>query len=78
MYAQLGSRGRSPGFGDIERDAQRCCAEHPQLQSTLGSLVALLQAYMAMVPDVQYSTGMSHSSNFLFCSPFADGWVVLV
>ena len=57
VYSQLGARGRVPAFIDIERDVQRCFNDHPHLQSMHGSIVSLLQAYLTMVPDVQYTTG---------------------
>lgn len=66
VYTQLGSRGRVPAFVEIERDVQRCFRDHPQLQSTQGPLLSLLQAYLTMVPDIQYSTG-----NFNFGCPDA-------
>lgn len=57
LYSQLGKRSKVPAFDDIERDAQRCYPDHPQLQGTRGTLTALLQAYLTMVPDIQYETG---------------------
>lgn len=57
VYTQLGQRGRVPAFGEIERDVRRCFADHPQLLSTQGPLLSLLQAYLCMVPDIQYTTG---------------------
>lgn len=60
VYAQLGQRARVTAFGDIERDVQRCFSDHPQLLSTQGPLLSLLQAYLTMVPDIKYTTGASH------------------
>ena len=57
VYAQLGARGRVPAFVDIERDVQQCFNDHPHLQSLHGSILSLLQAYLTMVPDVEYTTG---------------------
>ena len=57
VYAQLGARGRVPAFVDIERDVQRCFNDHPHFQTMQGSTVSLLQAYLTMVPDIQYTTG---------------------
>lgn len=57
VYSQLSKRVRVAAFADMERDVKRCFGEHPHLQSTQGPLLSLLQAYLTMVPDVQYSTG---------------------
>ena len=59
VYAQLGSRGRVPVFADIDRDVQRYFTDQPQLQIPQGPIVSLLQAYLTMVPDIQYTTGES-------------------
>ncbi|KAF9459090.1 rab-GTPase-TBC domain-containing protein [Collybia nuda] len=59
VYAQLGSRGRVPAFANIERDVRRCFADYPHLQSTQGPVLGLLQAYLTMVPDIQYTTGLT-------------------
>lgn len=61
LYAQLGKRGKVPAFSDIERDAQRCYSDQPQLHSAQGTLPSLLQAYLTMVPDIQYETGKLYS-----------------
>jgi hypothetical protein len=69
VYTQLGQRGRVPAFGDIERDVRRCFSDHPQLLSAQGPLLSLLQAYLTMVPDIQYTTGkynpLGHFSGIL-------------
>jgi hypothetical protein len=57
LYSRLGKRGKVPAFNDIERDAQRCYPDHPQLHTAQGTLVSLLQSYLTMVPDIQYETG---------------------
>ena len=59
LYARLGKRERVAAAPSIERDVQRCFVNHPELQD--GSLANLLQAYLTMVPDIQYSRGV--------CSP---------
>ncbi|KAG6843448.1 hypothetical protein H0H93_000946, partial [Arthromyces matolae] len=56
VYAQLGSRARIAVLGDIEKDVKRCFKDHPQLLSTQGPVLSLLQAYLTMVPDVLYVT----------------------
>lgn len=55
LYAKLGKRERVSAVANIERDAKRCFVDKPELQD--GSLVNLLQAYLTMVPDIQYSRG---------------------
>ncbi|CDO78290.1 hypothetical protein BN946_scf184674.g12 [Trametes cinnabarina] len=57
LYQRLAQREKVPAFFDIERDIKLCFSEHPQLQD--GSLAKLLQAYLCMVPDVQYSRGLA-------------------
>jgi len=57
VYVQLGNRGRVPAFRDIERDVRGCFVEHPQMLSMQGPVLSLLQAYLTMVPDIQYTRG---------------------
>jgi hypothetical protein len=57
VYSQLSQRAKIPAYLNIERDIQNCFADQPQLQSTQGSLLSFLQAYLTMVPDIQYQTG---------------------
>lgn len=57
LYSQLGKRGKVPAFDDIERDCQRCYPDQPQLHTAQGTLVALLQSYFTMVPDIHYEIG---------------------
>jgi hypothetical protein len=61
VYAQLGKRRRVSALADIERDVQRCSADHPHMHSSHAALMAVLQAYLTMVPDVEYSRGKSSS-----------------
>jgi hypothetical protein len=63
VYAKLGKRPRVPAFSEIEKDAAKCFPDQPQLHSAQGPLVSLLQAYLSMVPDIQYSPG---EVSFLF------------
>ncbi|THH28126.1 hypothetical protein EUX98_g6054 [Antrodiella citrinella] len=56
LYARLGKRERVAASASIERDAAMFVERHPQLQD--ASLGNLLQAYMTMVPDTQYSSGL--------------------
>ena len=57
LYAQLGERERVPAFADIQRDAQDCFVGDTRLAQPDGPLVSLLQSYLTMVPDIQYSRG---------------------
>jgi hypothetical protein len=58
LYAQLGERERVPAFADIQRDAQDCFVGDSRLAQPDGPLVSLLQSYLVMVPDIQYSKGL--------------------
>ena len=57
LYAQLGERERVPAFADIQRHAQECFIGDTRLAQPDGPLVSLLQSYLSMVPDIQYSKG---------------------
>ena len=57
VYAKLGKRPRVPVFAEIENDAVEGFPDQPQLHTAQGPLVSLLQAYLSMVPDIQYSNG---------------------
>jgi hypothetical protein len=57
LYAQLGNRERVPAYAEIQRDAQLCFPSDAKLSQPNGPLVTLLQAYLTMVPDVQYCKG---------------------
>ena len=60
VYSQLCSRGGVPASGEIEKDmGSRFFQDQPHLQGTQGPVLSLLQAYFNMVPDIQYSRGMS-------------------
>ncbi|KAG6856602.1 hypothetical protein H0H87_002694 [Tephrocybe sp. NHM501043] len=79
VYAQLGGRGRVAALADVERDVQRCFTDHPQLQSTQGPVLALLQAYLTMVPDVQYVTGLTLiAGHLLLLAPEEDAFWIFV
>ncbi|KAJ6582856.1 rab-GTPase-TBC domain-containing protein [Mycena sp. CBHHK59/15] len=80
VYAQLGKRARTSALADIERDVQRCSSDHPQMQSNQGSLLSLLQAYLTMVPDIQYTTGSLAliASHLLALSPEEDAFWIFV
>jgi hypothetical protein len=57
FYSQLGEREKVPAFAEIQRDAQVCFEGDSRLSLPNGPLVSLLQAYLTMVPDIQYSKG---------------------
>ncbi|KAJ7118744.1 RabGAP/TBC [Mycena epipterygia] len=79
VYAQLGKRARVAALADIERDVQRCSSDHPQMQSNQTSLMSLLQAYLTMVPDVEYSIGLTLiAGHLLALSPEEDAFWIFV
>ena len=57
LYMQLGRREKVPAFADIQRDAARCFPNDVLLSQPNGPLVSVIQAYLTMVPDIQYSKG---------------------
>jgi TBC1 domain family member 10 len=60
LYVQLGDREKKvPAHAEIQRDAQLCFPGDPRLSQPDGALTSLLRAYLTMVPDVQYSKGVS-------------------
>lgn len=77
VYAQLGKRQRVPAFSDIEKDAKTYFPDQTQLHPFDGPLVSLLQAYLNMVPDIQYSSGLtSIAGHLLLLSPEEDAfWI---
>ncbi|KAJ7063506.1 rab-GTPase-TBC domain-containing protein, partial [Mycena amicta] len=79
VYVQLGKRARVAALGVIERDVQRCFSDHPHMHSSQSSLVTLLQAYLTMVPDVQYSRGLTLiAGHLLALSPEEDAFWIFV
>ncbi|KAI0353295.1 RabGAP/TBC [Trametes cingulata] len=73
LYQRLAQREKVPAFTDIERDIRQCFTDQPQLQD--GSLAKLLQAYLTMVPDVQYSKGLALiAGQLLLQSPEEDAF----
>lgn len=65
LYGQLAKRDKVPVFDDIERDARKCYPDQLQLHTAQGTLVSLLQAYLIMVPDIQYETGDIRCMSFI-------------
>lgn len=75
---QLCKRGRVPASEDLEKDVERgeCFARDEQAQLRVlseagGGVVQLLQAYLNVVPDIQYTSGESVSSS-LSCVPLTS------
>ncbi|KAF5361144.1 hypothetical protein D9758_009039 [Tetrapyrgos nigripes] len=79
VYANFVKRAKVPSFQDIDRDVKQCFGEHPHLQATEGPLLSLLQAYLTMVPDVQYATGLTLiSGQLLLLAPEEDAFWIFV
>ena len=57
VYVKLGKRERIAVADKIEEDIRKCFLGQPHLQGKTGPVLALLQAYLTMVPDVQYTRG---------------------
>ncbi|KAF8259416.1 rab-GTPase-TBC domain-containing protein [Lactarius quietus] len=79
IYGQLGERERVPAFADIQRDAQECFVGDSRLGQPDGPLVSLLQSYLTMVPDIQYSKGLSFiTGQLLLQSPEEDAFWIFI
>jgi hypothetical protein len=76
VYARLGKRQRVPAFSDIEKDAKTYFPDQTQLHPFDGPLVSLLQAYLNMVPDIQYSSGTSSSRPGIVSLLMYDVWLL--
>jgi len=57
LYTQFGEREKVPAFAEIQRDPRVCFEGDQRLSLPNGPLVSILQAYLTMVPDIQYSKG---------------------
>jgi len=57
VYMKLGKRERIAVADKIEEDIITCFLDQPHLQGKTGPVLALLQAYLTMVPDVNYARG---------------------
>jgi hypothetical protein len=55
LYPQLVQRGVVPATPVITRDSADRFGDQPQGKD--GSIISVLQAYLTMVPDVQYDIG---------------------
>lgn len=79
VYAQLGARGRVAASSEIERDIRLRFQDHPHLQVTQGPVLVLLQAYLTMVPDVHYTTGLTLIvGQLLLLAPEEDAFWIFV
>ncbi|KAJ3548368.1 hypothetical protein NM688_g5306 [Phlebia brevispora] len=77
LYPKLLQRDPVPASANIERDVRRVFASEPPLLD--GSLVNLLQAYLCMVPDVQYGRGLTViAGHLLLHSPEEDAFWTFV
>ncbi|KAH9828948.1 RabGAP/TBC [Rhodofomes roseus] len=76
LYARLGQRERIAYISSIEQDAQHIFHDQPLLDH---SLVNVLQAYLTMVPDVQYTKGLAMvAGQLLLQSPEEDAFWTFV
>ena len=80
LYAQFGEREKKvPAFAEIQRDARDCFVGDSRLSQPNGPLVSLLQAYLTMVPDIQYSKGLTFiAGQLLLQSPEEDAFWIFV
>ncbi|KAL0959414.1 hypothetical protein HGRIS_014662 [Hohenbuehelia grisea] len=89
VYERLVSRGRVPASVAIERDAKAYLARQSQSQGSEqlkqdmqlqeASILALLQAYLTMVPDIQYTKGLTLiAGNMLLLAPEEDAFWIFV
>ncbi|KAF8989257.1 RabGAP/TBC [Cyathus striatus] len=79
VYSKLGQRGRVPASSDIERDTKLCFQDQPHLHGTEGPVLSLLQAYLSMVPDVQYTRGLTLiAGQLLLLAPQEDAFWIFV
>ncbi|THH15095.1 hypothetical protein EW146_g5336 [Bondarzewia mesenterica] len=79
LYAQLGKRARVSRLEDIEKDARECFEGQGHLAEPGGPLVSLLQAYLTMVPDIQYDRGLAIiAGHLLQQSPEEDAFWIFI
>lgn len=79
FYTRLGTRPRVSAAVDIHRDAQLYFRDYPQLRGERGSIVSLLHAYLTMVPDVHYTTGLTLiAGHLLILAPEEDAFWIFV
>ncbi|KAA1476351.1 hypothetical protein DENSPDRAFT_843281 [Dentipellis sp. KUC8613] len=79
LYGQLGKRGKVPASDEIARDARECFPDQPQLVEADGPIVSLLQAYLTMVPDIQYHRELVLiAGRLLLQSPEEDAFWIFI
>ncbi|KAI0246565.1 rab-GTPase-TBC domain-containing protein [Lactifluus subvellereus] len=79
LYVQLGDREKVSAFAEIQRDAQRCFPGDARLSQPNGALASLLQSYLTMVPDIQYSQGLAFiAGQLLLQSPEEDAFWIFI
>ncbi|TFK66952.1 hypothetical protein BDN72DRAFT_799449 [Pluteus cervinus] len=79
VYLQLGKRDRVRIWAEMEGDVKRNFKDHPQLQTTQGPLLTLLQAFLTMVPDVHYSASLTMiAGHLLLVAPEEDAFWMFV
>ncbi|KAI0736093.1 RabGAP/TBC [Earliella scabrosa] len=73
LYQKLAQRERVAAWKEIESDIEGSFEDAPQLKD--GSLAKLLQAYLTMVPDIQYTRGLAMiAAQLLLQSPEEDAF----
>ncbi|KAL6305747.1 RabGAP/TBC [Sparassis latifolia] len=73
LYTRLLQREKVAASADIERDVRQLSVHLPVMHD--DSLMNVLQAYLSMVPDIQYSRGLcSIASQLLLLSPEEDAF----
>lgn len=76
LYGRLGQRERVAQIADIEYDSQKIFHDQPLQHQCL---VNVLQAYLSMVPDIQYTRGLAVvASQLLMQSPEEDAFWTFV
>lgn len=76
LYATLGRRGEVVQSSNIQQDAHAIFQDEPLLDR---SLVDIMQAYLNMVPDVQYSKGLAMiAGQLVLQSPEEDAFWTFV
>lgn len=76
LYGRLGQRERVAQIADIEHDSQKKFHDQPLQHQCL---VNVLQAYLSMVPDIQYTRGLAVvASQLLMQSPEEDAFWTFV
>lgn len=79
VYGQLAKRERVAAYRQIERDGAQSAFDHPNLAPTQTSLLSLLQSYLCMVPDINYSKGLTLiAGHLLLLAPEEDAFWIFV